>query len=60
MVKQIHEQVELIKAHLDRGNIDLDFISGHAAHLAWLADFLKTEEAEATERQREFIRLVKG
>ena len=31
--KQIHEQVEILSTHLQKEEIDLDFIENHATHL---------------------------
>ena len=62
MSKQIQEQIVLLRDHVDRGHLDLEFISLHARHLLQLADYLRQEKlaSEISDRQREFMRLVGG
>ena len=59
MVKQIKEQVDILSCHIDRGEIDTDFVSLHAAHLSQLANGLSLDrESEISKRQKEFLRLL--
>ena len=67
MVKQIEEQVEILRRHVSGGEIDLNFVGLHAAHLSQLAysglagNYAQETSAKATainERRQEFMRLI--
>jgi hypothetical protein len=59
MLKQIREQVEILCAHVERGEVDLVFVEMHATHLAQLAMNKRVEiEQRDTKSREDFMHLL--